>query len=401
MEAARVGPPPEGLDWNRILVEGHMSKLVWALTLLAILVAACTPPAASAPAGLPAQASATATDQALATELAAYMKQQAANLAFSGAALVARRGKILLLQGYGSADRRWKRPNTAQTQFRIASISKEFTAVAVVLLQGQGKLDVHDHMCNYIPACPVAWTEITLHQLLTHTSGIHDLYEQPGYEAWQATPATPSEVMRHFIDLPLDFPPGTSWRYTDSGYQLLGEVVEQVSGQPYGQFLKDNIFTPLGLEHTGIRGATNPALGYNNCCDLTPADTSDSTVDFASGDLYSTVSDLYIWDRALFNDGFLSPALRTLIFTPYETMTDFGGLRPATSGMSYGYGTMVGNMYGHRLIGHTGRLDGYSSLDFYFPDDQVAVILLGNQRNPPVTGSIVIQLVSMVLKSAD
>jgi CubicO group peptidase (beta-lactamase class C family) len=378
-----------------------MRGLVCTFALLMLASRACIPPASSPAAVQPAEPSSTRSDAALASELRAYMSQQAANLSFSGAALVARRGNILLRRAYGSADRRWKRPNTAQTQFRIASISKEFTAVAVLLLQSRGKLDVHDRMCVHIPDCPPAWTDITVHQLLVHTSGIHDLYEQPGYTAWQATPATPSEVMQHFIDLPLDFPPGQSWRYTDSGYQLLGQIVERASGVPYGRFLESNIFTPLGMSNTGILGATHLALGYSNCCDLTPADTSDPTVDFASGDLYSTVSDLYAWDQALFNDQFLSPELREMAFTPYENMTDFGGLRGATTGMSYGYGSMVGDMYGHRLIGHTGRTDGYSSLNFYFPDDQVAVILLGNQRNPPVTSSIVIQLVSMVFKSAD
>ncbi len=109
--------------------------------------------------------------------------------------------------------------------------------------------------------------------------------------------------------------------------------------------------------------------------------------------------DLYIWDQALFNDGFLSPDLRVMVFTPHETMTDLSGLRGASSGMSYGYGTMVGDMYGHRLIGHTGRIDGYSSVNFHFPDDQVTVILLQNQRNPPVTSSLVVGLVSMVFGS--
>ncbi len=368
-----------------------MRRLALTLVFLTLVSAACSSPPVS---------TSTAADAAVAAGLAARMDQQAANLSFSGAALVARGGSILLEKGYGAADRRWKRPNTADTQFRIASISKQFTAVAILLLHSRGKLDVHDRMCLYVPNCPPAWTDITVHQLLAHTSGIHDLYEQPGYAAWQATPAAPEEVMQHFIDLPLDFPPGTSWRYTDSGYELLGQIVERVSGVPYGQFLEENIFRPLGMAHTGILGPTHLALGYNNCCDLTPAATSDPRVDFASGDLYSTVADLYAWDQALFDDRFLSPDLRGMAFTPYEIMTDFGGLRGASTGMSYGYGSMVGEMYGHRLIGHTGRTDGYSSLDFYFPDDQVAVILLGNQRNPPVTSSLVIELVSVVFKPA-
>jgi CubicO group peptidase (beta-lactamase class C family) len=323
------------------------------------------------------------------------MEQQAANLSFSGAALVARRGRVLLRKGYGAASRRWKRPNSERTQFRIASISKQFTAVAILLLQGRGKLDVHDHVCDYISDCPAAWADITLHQLLTHTSGIHNLYADPGYTAWQATPAAPAEVMQHYIELPLDFPPGTSWNYTNSGYDLLGQVIERASGLPYEKFLRENIFTPLGMRDTGLLGATHQASGYANSFDLTPADTSHPMVDYASGGLYSTVGDLYLWDQALFDDSFLPADLRDLAFTAYEFM-------PQSGGLSYGYGFMVGELpelNGHRLVGHTGRIEGFLTANFYFPDEQAAVILLANQRDPSLN-SIFIQLASRVLEPA-
>ena len=404
LSSGGLAPAP---TWNIMLVEGYMSRIIAACALLVVLTAACTPrpslphtdlPTADGHTGQPPAApSPTATssilsDEALAAELGAYMEQQAANLSFSGAALVARRGNVLLQKGYGAASRRWKRPNTEHTQFRIASISKEFTAVAILLLQAQGKLDVHDHMCVYMPDCPPAWADITLHQLLTHTSGIPNDSDLPEYTSYQATPAAPAELMQRLVDLPLEFPPGETWKYSNSGYLVLGTVIEQASGLPYEQFLEENIFTPLGMTNTGILGATHLASGYANCCDLTPADTSDPTVDYAAGGLYSTVGDLYIWDQALFDDQFLSPDLRKMAFTPYEYMTDFGGL-------SYGYGCMVGEMVGHHVVGHTGRLEGYLALNFYFPDEQVAVILLANQRNPPVT-SIFTQLASMVLKPA-
>ena len=375
-----------------------MSRLVCTLALLMLVSAACAPPASHAPTVLPTAASSTLSDEALAAELEAYMEQQAANLSFSGAALVARQGRVLLEQAYGLASRRYRRPNTVRTQFRIASISKQFTAVAVLLLHARGKLDVHDRACDYIPDCPPAWAEITLHQLLTHTSGIRGHYDDPTYPAWQATPETPAEVMQRFADWPLEFAPGTSWKYSDSGYLVLGRIIERVSGMPYGQFLQVNIFAPLGMRDTEYLHATYLASGYSNSYELTPAEAADPSVDYAAGGLYSTVGDLYLWDRALFDDAFLSPDLRELAFTPYERVVGFGGM----DNTGYGYGFMLGQLrqpYGEPFIAHGGRAEGYSAMNAYFPDEQVAVVLLGNQRNPPVTG-IFTQLASMVFEPA-
>ena len=370
-----------------------MRRLVCTLALLILLAVACTPPASPTTA-----ASSTLSDEALSAELEAYMEQQAGNLSFSGAALVARQGRVLLQRGYGQASRLWKRPNTERTQFRIASISKQFTAVAILLLHSQGRLDVRDHLCDYISDCPPAWADITLHQLLTHTSGIRGHYDDPTYPAWQATPETPAEVMQRFADWPLEFAPGTSWKYSDSGYLVLGRIIERVSGMPYGQFLQENIFASLDMRDTGYLHATHLASGYGNSYELTPAEAADPSVDYAAGGLYSTVGDLYLWDRALFNDQFLSPDLRELAFTPYETMPGFGGSEEA----SYGYGFMLGQLrqpYGQPFIAHGGRAEGFSAMNAYFPDEQVTIILLGNQRNPPVTG-IFTQLTSIVFKPA-
>jgi CubicO group peptidase (beta-lactamase class C family) len=323
------------------------------------------------------------------------MEQQAANLSFSGAVLVARRGKVFLQNGYGAADRRWKRPNTEQTRFRIASISKQFTAVAILLLQSRGKLNVHDRVCTYLPDCPPAWEAVTLHQLLTHTSGIPNYTVQPDYASYRATPAASSEVMARFSDLPLEFAPGDRFAYSNSGYLVLGLVIERLSALPYEQFLQQNIFTPLGLKNTGCLDGTGLALGYANSYDRTQADHSDPMAECADGGLYSTVGDLYLWDQALLDDSFLSADLRELAFTAYEFMPESGGL-------SYGYGFMVGELpelYGHPLVGHTGRIEGFLTANFYFPDEQVAVILLANQRNPSLI-SIFTQLASKVLEPA-
>lgn len=375
-----------------------MSRLVCTLALLVLVSAACAPAASQPTTVLPTAASSPLSDEALAKELETFMDQQAGNLSFSGAALVARGGKILLQRGYGLADRQAKRPNTEQTRFRIASITKQFTAVAILLLQGRGKLDVRDHACDYISDCPPAWADITLHQLLTHTSGIRGHYDDPTYPAWQETPVTPAEDMERFADWPLEFAPGTSWKYSDSGYLVLGRIIERVSGMPYGQFLQENIFTPLGMRDTGYLDPTELASGYGNSYEIPTAVHADPSVDYAAGGLYSTVRDLYLWDRALFNDQFLSPDLRDMAFTPYEHVSGFGGV----DNTGYGYGFMLGQLrqpYGQSLILHGGRAEGYSAMNAYFPDEQVTIVLLGNQRNPPVTG-IFVDLACMVFEQA-
>ncbi len=372
-----------------------MRRLVCALALLALVLVACAAPSSQSPAATAASA---LSDGALAAELDAYMDQQAANLSFSGAALVSRRGRILLQKGYGQASRLWKRPNSANTQFRIASISKQFTAVAILLLQARGKLDVHDHICDYISDCPPAWAAITLHECLVHTSGIRGHYDDPTYPTWQATPEAPAEVIHRFADWPLEFAPGTSWKYSDSGYLVLGLIIERVSGVPYGRFLQENIFAPLGMRDSGYLHATHLASGYGNSYDVAPAEAADPSVDYAAGGLYSTVGDLYLWDRALFDNHFLSPELRDTAFTPYERVSGFGGMEST----GYGYGFMLGQLrqpYGQRFIAHGGRAEGYSAMNAYFPDNEVVIVLLGNQRNPPVTG-IFTELAFMVFEPA-
>lgn len=330
----------------------------------------------------------------LTEQLASYMSGLEANLSFTGSVLVARRGEILLNRGYGFADRQKQIRNAADTTFRIASITKQFTATAILLLQARGKLNVQDRACNYLPTCPPGWRTITLHQLLTHTSGIPSYKDLEGYPAFRATPAAPSDLMNTFSDLPLAFAPGSQYSYSNSGYVVLGRIIETVAGTTFEGFVEDNILAPLGMSDAGVLDLpANLALGYANSFDLQPAATSDPSVEYAAGGLYSTAEDLYRFDRALFSGDLLPPALLDRMVTAYEFIPDSGGL-------SYGYGCQVKDMDGHRLVGHSGLLEGYSAMNMYFPDDQVAVILLENQRNPSPYG-IGIQLAEMVLKPSD
>ena len=166
---------------------------------------------------------------------------------FTGSVLLAHQGKVLISQGYGLADREQNIPNTPQTRYRIASMTKQFTAMAILILEAQGKLDVKDPICIYIADCPSTWEAITIHHLLTHTSGIPDYLSLPYYGSSRATPSAPLQTIARFKDLLLNFQPGEKFSYSNSGYIVLGYIIEQVSGQTYQDFLQQSIFTPLNL----------------------------------------------------------------------------------------------------------------------------------------------------------
>ena len=225
---------------------------------------------------------------------------------FSGIIFVAQKGKVLISQGYGLADRELDVPNTPQTKYAIGSISKSLTAMAIMILQKHGQLTIQDPLCNYIADCPAAWKPITLHHLLTHTSGIHnytDLYPELKDKVNICLEHKPEEVITYFKDLPLDFAPGSGWSYSNSGYFLLGVVIEKVSGESYEIFIQKNILQPLGMSESGYdRSSTivkNRASGYSidrPYYEIVNAPCDDVSLKFAHGGLYSTVIDLYKWD---------------------------------------------------------------------------------------------------------
>src|ERR1700752_1736699 len=254
---------------------------------------------------------------------------------FTGAVLVARNGEILLSQGYGWADRDNQIPNTPKTKYRLGSITKQFTAMAILILQTQGKLDVREPICRYLPECPDSWQEITIHHLLTHMSGIPDLTEFPDFHTFKAIPTTPEQTIVRFKDKPLDFPPGEKWNYSNSGYILLGTIIEQVSGQSYEMFLQQNIFDPLQMTNTGYdHNDDSLAMGYTGVNSRwEKPDLIDMSLPYAAGGLYSTVEDLYRWDQALYTQQLVSHESLNLLFTPHAKIAAFG--------LGYGYGWFV------------------------------------------------------------
>ena len=306
-------------------------------------------------------------------QLDQFVSEQANQQLFSGALLVAQQGQILLSKGYGMADQARQLPNTPQTRFRLGSVTKPFTALAILQLQAQGKLTVQDLICRYLPACPAAWQAITLHHLLTHTSGIPDVERLPEYAQIKTLPTTPAQTIALFRDKPLAFTPGTHWDYSSSGYILLGAILEQVTGKSYETVLQENIFTPVGMQNTGYEHDTATlARGYVNA--TTVAAPIEMSLPFAAGGLYSTVEDLYRWAQALTTDALLPQPLLDLLFTPYAAI-------PQSDGASYGYGWVISQPFGHRMIGHNGGIDGFVASFNRFPDDDVTIILLSNRQD--------------------
>ncbi|PSB39837.1 hypothetical protein C7B69_01215 [filamentous cyanobacterium Phorm 46] len=304
-----------------------------------------------------------------------YLSELTKAKLFSGSVLIARNGEVLVRKGYGEADRQKHLVNTAQTKFRLGSLTKQFTAMAILILQKQGKLNVHDRICTYFSNCPTSWQAITIHQLLTHTSGIPDFNQFPDFQTTLGSPSSPTQTIARFKDKPLDFQPGKKFSYSNSGYILLGAIIEQTSGKSYEAFLKENIFVPLQMVNSGYdHNKGDLAIGYRDQTSV-PADFIDMTIPFAAGGLYSTVEDLYRWDQALFTDKLIPKNLRDMMFTPFAPTSDRNG------GPGYGYGWGIGEEDNHLLISHEGSINGFHSVIARYPNDKTVIIILGNRQD--------------------
>jgi CubicO group peptidase (beta-lactamase class C family) len=303
-----------------------------------------------------------------------YMRAQAVATSFGGTVLVARGDEVLFSGGYGYADIERGIRNGLDTQYRIGSVTKPFTATTVLQLQESGLLGVADPICRYFDPCPSAWSPITLHHLLSHTSGIPELAAREDYLEATAKPATRDAVLATFRDLPLRFVPGEKFEYSNSNYHLLGAIIERVTDKPYGDVLAERTFEPLGLSATFMQmsspAARHVAVGYR------PADDGTLQLDaladpawvFASGGLFSTVGDVYRWSRALETNELLSAQSRQTMWTPVRD--------------TYGYGWNIRgpepDTLNRRVLMHSGRTPGYTACFARFPDDDVTVVVLSN-----------------------
>lgn len=294
---------------------------------------------------------------------------------FNGAILITQNGKILVSKGYGMSNVEHDIPNTPQTRFRIGSLTKQFTAMAIMILQERGKLNVRDSICDYLPDCPKIWQPITIHHLLTHTSGIPDYVNVWGYEKVLASSSPETDVSEIAKKLPLEFNPGVRFGYSSIGYVLLGFVIEKSSGKSYESFLRENIFDPLKMVNTGCDNnksiLKHRAAGYslqrNN---LINAPYVDMSLPFAAGGLYSTVEDLRLWDESLYSERLVGKKSLDAMFTPYAA--------------EHGYGWQVTKYLNRKFIGHGGWINGFASSIGRYPEDKLCVIVLSNVDSVPV-----------------
>ena len=288
---------------------------------------------------------------------------------FFGSVLVAKDDQIVFERSYGLANIEWNAANTPTTRYRIGSLTKQFTAAAVLLLEEQGKLSLHDPIGKFVPDAPAAWEKITLFHLLTHTSGIPDFTEMSEFREWRLAPTTPAQHVERLRGRPLDFSPGEKFDYCNSGYILLGYVIEQASGRTYETYLRENVFVPLNLGDTGYDSNASVvprrAAGYvQSGVGPVNAPYTDMSVPYAAGGLYSTARDLLRWQQALHSGKLLSADSLKKMLTPHLG--------------KYGIGVRVLVDDGRRVFAHGGVTSGFNSYLAYLPDDRLSIVVLGN-----------------------
>jgi CubicO group peptidase (beta-lactamase class C family) len=338
-----------------------------------------------------ATAPAPPSDATIVERVDAYMQAETRVNGFSGTILLARKGTPLVAKGYGMANAEWNIPNAPGTKFRVGSITKQFTSMAVMQLQQRGKLKVEDPICRYLTPCPDAWKAITIHHLLTHTSGIPSYTNSASYRETMMVPKTVEQMVAGFRDLALEFEPGSQFKYNNSGYFLLGVLLEKVTGQPYERVLRDQIFTPLGMRDSGYDSSARVlpmrASGYSRAAgsELTNAAHLDMIQPFAAGALYSTVEDLLKWDQALYTEQLLPSAARTAMFTPFKSDYAYGWQVPTPSPQTFG----------RRQTAHGGGINGFSTMIVRLTEDNITSIVLANVQQAQ-TGRIARDLLAIL-----
>jgi len=298
---------------------------------------------------------------------------------FNGSALVAENGKVIYKGGFGLANVEWGIPNTPDTKFRLGSITKQFTATVILQLVEQGKIKLDGKLSDYLPEYRKdTGDKVTIHHLLTHTSGIPSYTNQPGFlENVSRNPYKVNEFVKKYASGDLEFEPGSKYSYNNSGYFLLGAIIERVTGKPYEQVLKQNIFDPAGMKNTGYDHHNTIILkrasGYTKTPVLSNAAFLDMSIPYAAGSLYSTVEDLYLWDQALYTDKLLSAASKELMYKPFL--------------QNYAYGWVVRNASFKQnnndiqVIAHDGGINGFTTTIVRFPKERNLIVILDNSSS--------------------
>jgi len=304
---------------------------------------------------------------------------------FMGSVLVARDGDVLLSEGFGLANLEWKIPNTPATKFRLGSLTKQFTAAAILLLEERGKLSLDDPIKKHIPDAPAAWDSVTIYHVLTHTAGIPNFTSFPEYLTLKLSPSPIEKTVALFKNRPLEFAPGSQMRYSNSGYVLLSYLIERISGRSYAEFVRDNVFRPLGMSDTGYdvnaEVVERRATGYvRSVAGIVNAPYIDMTIPGGAGGLYSTTEDLLRWTRGLFGGKLLTSASLKKMTTPFKD--------------NYALGVLSLQLEGRSAITHSGGIEGFNTILTYYPADKVTIAVLANLNGSP--GPIAAQLAALV-----
>jgi CubicO group peptidase (beta-lactamase class C family) len=296
---------------------------------------------------------------------------------FNGTALVAEDGKVVYKGAFGMANMEWNIPNAPDTKFRLGSITKQFTATLILQLVEQGKIKLDGKLSDYLPEYRKDTGEkVTIHHLLTHTSGIPSYTSQPGFfENVSRNPYKVADFVKKYASGDLEFEPGSKFFYNNSGYFLLGAIIERVTGKTYEQVLKENIFDPLGMKNSGYdhydtilqkraAGYRPTPNGYINAPYL------DMSLPYAAGSLYSTVEDLYLWDQALYTDKLLTAESKALMYKPFLEQYAYGWVVRDASFKVNGQPLP--------LITHDGGINGFTTRIVRYPKEKNLIVLLDN-----------------------
>lgn len=308
----------------------------------------------------------------LSDKLSQYMKAQTDVNGFSGTVLIARKDSVLLREAYGYANYEWKIKTTTNAKYSLASVSKQFTALAILQLAEHNLLSVDDQLNKYFPGFPKG-DQITLHMLLSHMSGLQMDFDELYLNQ---VALTQDQVLKHIIQKEFLFTPGKQTAYSNIGYYLLARIIEKVSGKSYSEYLKENIFTPLKMNETGVM--TNDELVANmadrytkNGENYTKNPYINWSFNIGHDGIYSTVNDLLKWDKALYGTAILSEKMKQLMFTSYNDQ-------------NFGYGFLVNPFYnqGHTLIAHDGGFFGAMTSFNRYVDDGLSITVLSNNQSP-------------------
>jgi D-alanyl-D-alanine carboxypeptidase len=288
--------------------------------------------------------------------------------------LVEENGKVLLKKSCGLADESWRIPNTIDSRFEIASVTKQFTAVAILQLAQAGRLSIQDPIGKFYLQAPASWKGITVEELLNHTSGLPN-NEVKDFTKGLAVPYTIEELIQTFRDRPLVAPPGTKWAYTNTEYYLLAYLIDRLSGQDYGIYLADHIFKPLGMSHSGFAGTLTivPQMAEGYTRDngrLRLRDYFDRSLEVGAGGIYTTLDDLVLWNHALDTPGFLTA----------QSLDQMFSIHPPGN---CGFGWFIDGQPVRRIY-HEGGDPGFAAFEARYPDQHALIVVLSNEDDSPV-----------------